>query len=264
MIIIDNSSETPVTSLLDDDILSVIKVHRNQVNIGGAANIARCFELCETDWLWTLSDDDIVCPDAVNTILRTIKTVNDVCYINFNNIKTFSNNSFAEVLKNSGLYQDFYYMSVCLYNMTKLRSYLHHYYRGLSTMQPGVYMLIKYLDENRNDKCMISNERIVNSGSNDISWNRMTFIYASLYLLDLLRDKKKEYRSGLFRSIIADCGYCAYDSYRRDYISLYEVIGTFIDMIKRRGLFTSFVYDSKVYAKNQEQIFCFAFLRNNK
>ena len=250
VVVLDNHSDVPITSVVTNDILSKICIIRNDINIGGAANIARCFEVCKTEWLWTLSDDDIVEKDAVAKILNTIKGLSDICYINFNNKQTFSSNNFSEVLKNGGLYQDFYYMSVCVYNIKKIQTYMHHYYRALSTMQPGIYMIVKYLAEHPNEKCLISNLQIVNDGSTDISWNRMTFVYASLYLIDLLRNQEKNFKSNMFKSIISDCGFCVYDSYKNRKISFMEVIKTLISMIKRRGLINTLIYDIKVYIKN--------------
>lgn len=250
LIIIDNHSTIPVSSLFEYHSYSSINIIRNSINIGGAANIARCFEVCETEWLWTLSDDDIVEIDAVEKIINTIKNLNDVCYVNFNNKQTYSSNDFSDVLRNGGLYQDFYYMSVCIYNIKKLHMYMHHYYRALSTMQPGIYMIVKYLAEHPNDKCLISELKIINNGSTDISWNRMTFVYASLYLIDLLRNQEKNFKSNMFKSIISDCGYCVYDSYKNRKISFIEVIKTLISMIKRRGLINTLIYDIKVYIKN--------------
>ena len=249
LIIIDNNSKIPVSSLIDNSHSSKVKVIRNPINIGGAANIARCFEICDTEWLWTLSDDDVIEVDAVEKILTLIKNLNDVCYVNFNNKRIYSSNNFSDILDNGGLYQDYYYMSVCVYNVSKLKNHIHHYYRALSTMQPAIYMLIKYLADTPNDKCMISNIRIISAGSPDISWNRMTFLYASLYLVDLLQDMKSEFKSNLFKSIIADCGFCAYDSYIKGYISFWRLLISFIHMIKRRGIYGTLIYDVKVYIK---------------
>lgn len=249
LIIIDNNSKIPVSSLIDKGFHSKVKIIRNAINIGGAANIARCFEVCETEWLWTLSDDDIVEVDAVAKILSLIKNLEDVCFVNFNNKRTYSSSNFRNVLENAGLYQDLYYMSVCVYNIFKLKNHIHHYYRALSTMQPAIYMIITYLADNPNDKCLISDCKIISGGSTEISWNRMTFLYASLYLLDLLQDMKREFKSNLFKSIISDCGYCAYDSYRNGLISFGKLITTFAHMIKRRGIICTILYDIKVYIK---------------
>lgn len=64
LMILDNNSDNKVeneisdlTELLSKESYAVI---RHRINIGADTNIFRCFELCETKWLWTLSDDDEV------------------------------------------------------------------------------------------------------------------------------------------------------------------------------------------------------------
>lgn len=45
------------------------RVVRKRANIGANANVLRCFELCETEWIWILGDDDHGLPGAVDKIL---------------------------------------------------------------------------------------------------------------------------------------------------------------------------------------------------
>lgn len=55
LLIIDNCSmvsvENTIGYLLSKYPLLNYKIIRNKVNIGGNANILRCVELCETEWL---------------------------------------------------------------------------------------------------------------------------------------------------------------------------------------------------------------------
>jgi len=41
---------------------------------GGAGNVFRCLEECQTEWLWILSDDDPALPDAVAGLLAVCAT----------------------------------------------------------------------------------------------------------------------------------------------------------------------------------------------
>ena len=74
LLIIDNCSPTPVIEtirdLLDGYPSLSVRVDRNQTNIGAGANILRCLERCETEWLWVLGDDDRPRPDAVGRIMK--------------------------------------------------------------------------------------------------------------------------------------------------------------------------------------------------
>ena len=87
LLIIDNCSKDRVDETIQDLMFSYPNVNyrfiRNSVNIGGNANILRCFELCETQWLWILGDDDIPEPDAVKTIFRNVHEHPTITYLNF-------------------------------------------------------------------------------------------------------------------------------------------------------------------------------------
>ena len=73
VIIIDNASSIPVSETLDP-LPNWVKIYRNPHNIGGNANILRCFELCQTPWLWIIGDDDRPEENAVTAVLNHIAT----------------------------------------------------------------------------------------------------------------------------------------------------------------------------------------------
>lgn len=87
LLIIDNCSDVPVSDTLQPLLSNFgdagVKIVRNGVNIGGNANIMRCFELCETELVWVLADDDTPRPGAVEIILRTAAQHPDCLYYNF-------------------------------------------------------------------------------------------------------------------------------------------------------------------------------------
>ncbi len=84
VIIIDNHSNNPIIDLIDTEKDCRVNIIRNEFNIGADGNIAKCFDTCHTDWLWTLSDDDIITEDAVQIILKHIKMYDDTLFFNFN------------------------------------------------------------------------------------------------------------------------------------------------------------------------------------
>ncbi|MCB5321486.1 glycosyltransferase [Yersinia intermedia] len=73
LLISDNATE-----LFDDDLLNLsyndsrVVIHRDKVNIGANANIAKCFELVTGNWMWLLSDDDCIKPNALSIIKKCI------------------------------------------------------------------------------------------------------------------------------------------------------------------------------------------------
>jgi glycosyltransferase involved in cell wall biosynthesis len=87
LLIIDNHSATPVEETIAGLLAEVPRDHysivRNRFNVGANANIMRCFELCETEWLWVLGDDDVVRPDAVETIIKETSAFPECAFFMF-------------------------------------------------------------------------------------------------------------------------------------------------------------------------------------
>lgn len=86
VLVIDNQSAESVEDSFRNKHTSIppfVRFSTNRVNIGGNGNIARCFEYCETEWMWLISDDDKLKDDALNVICQTIAKHNDATWINF-------------------------------------------------------------------------------------------------------------------------------------------------------------------------------------
>lgn len=76
VLVIDNAStdETPdVLASFAAEYPDVLATKRNPVNIGGDANIAKCFEACETRHAWVFGDDDDLAPTALGTVLDLLQ-----------------------------------------------------------------------------------------------------------------------------------------------------------------------------------------------
>ncbi len=86
--IIDNHSDTDIKSYVQNDITPAvadkIEIIRHKVNIGGDTNFQRCFELCETPYIWMIGDDDMVADNAVELILKEIELLKDYDLIGIN------------------------------------------------------------------------------------------------------------------------------------------------------------------------------------
>jgi glycosyltransferase involved in cell wall biosynthesis len=87
LVILDNASPTPVADtlapLLAQHPDARVEIIRNRINVGANANIARCFEVCDADWLWITGDDDSPTDDAIAVILRNADAHPDAVYFNF-------------------------------------------------------------------------------------------------------------------------------------------------------------------------------------
>lgn len=90
IMVLDNCSNVNVKDHLKEQIggnvLDKVEVIRHRVNIGGDANFQRCFELCDTPYIWMLGDDDQIEENAVTLILEELNNFKDqdLIGINFN------------------------------------------------------------------------------------------------------------------------------------------------------------------------------------
>ena len=243
LVIIDNSSDVEVASLFNDIDLPInVVVVRNKCNIGADANIAKCFELCETKWLWTLSDDDILDNNAVKQVLCDIKKHQDFIFINYNrNRKVITSGLQEFALEGCKMYTYLFWLSVCVYNTKALRSYYYFYYQALSTMHPGVAMLTKYLADN-DGNTMLSDTKIVIDGGKEISWKRENFVYSALIMCDVLRDYSKVLNPTFFRALTDMCFNSIYKILPQKQ-RLLLMIKLFFLVVKRRGIINIIRYN---------------------
>ena len=135
--IIDNHSDVPVeetTAELFCQYPNVqYKIHRNHVNIGGDSNIIRCFEYCDTPWLWTVGDDDEILPGAIETIFHDMQAYPNVVSINYSSPsanrptrqKASINYGKEEFLTNTDSFGALIYITCNVYQTKYLTAYGH-------------------------------------------------------------------------------------------------------------------------------------------
>ncbi|WP_461453530.1 glycosyltransferase family 2 protein [Mucilaginibacter sp.] len=135
LLIIDNCS----TQVLSEEVKYIFlnypaieySIIRNRINIGGDSNIMRCFEYCETQWLWTLGDDDLITEDAVDIILNDIDKYSDAVNINYYcphpyhpvRNETIHSLGKSEFIKNIDSFGASIFISVNIYNMKLITGY---------------------------------------------------------------------------------------------------------------------------------------------
>ena len=172
VLVIDNQSDFEVEkSILATDLketLKSIEITRNEVNIGGNANIIRCVELAKTEWLWILSDDDPVLDGAVANILRYIERT-DLVAVNFTTAgtKCFRRKESKTViglrdfLENIDDLGNFVFVSSNVYNLKKIKNNISLGYQYAYSGMPLVLMLIRALSINPAACVVIAQESIV-------------------------------------------------------------------------------------------------------
>lgn len=199
LIVYDNCSSTEIKSLFTDEELSKFVIVRNAINVGADANIARCFENCTTKWLWTLSDDDWITDDAVSIVLKYILEYPDILFFNFwnrNNIYIENFDDMCHMFKDDRFYSVSFAMSLCVYNMSKLKQSLRFYYEYLSSMLGTIILVLKYYELNQHEKCFYINTSIISMIDTEVCWSYTEYIKRSLLFLTAF-DKK--YQKTLFR-----------------------------------------------------------------
>ncbi|MFM4717145.1 glycosyltransferase family 2 protein [Aeromonas veronii] len=196
VIIIDNASSSYSLDELkcfqkDKRIL----VHRNKNNIGANANILKCFETVDTEWMWLLSDDDIIFDNSLDIIKGEIKR-NDVDFINFSSELLSSPrrdticrtlNEYLDVI-NSGI-SNHLLMSNNIYRISSFLPYLSFSYWGVYVNAPHLVPVFVALQNG--SKILLSSQSIVHweHNSSDDSW-QFANLYNLLYLPDVISDCK--------------------------------------------------------------------------
>jgi abequosyltransferase len=207
LLVLDNHSATPaqkIYSALDIEAASErVEIIRNKVNIGANANIMRCFEMCETSWLWVLGDDDKPATDAVGLILKDID--NSLSYIYYS-VPAIQKPLFTveesdsvigagfEALVNrfGGAIDQLAFLSAAVFNMDVIRPYIIDGYLVVNTGVPHLAMLLKTLME-ENKKWLISQKSIVDYQMPDSShrWGVLYIAYAMPALFSIATSSRE-------------------------------------------------------------------------
>lgn len=153
IIIYDNCSDFPVAETLKQelDVYPQLKISRNKANIGACGNIIKCIELCETPWVWLLSDDDVPRTNAIQTIFKYIAEYPELNYVNFKSnytlqrdqdIPVTGENEFIEKIDNI---HSLFLISLGLYNVKAIRPFLKFAYLFSYSLVPQFVILIMSL-----------------------------------------------------------------------------------------------------------------------
>jgi len=200
LLIVDNASDTPASDVLRP-LLSTrpdinVQFHRNRYNVGMCGNFVRCFEVCDTEWLWMLGDDDLPCPDAIAKIFRQLDSHPDCVFHNFvcpslrkenrlfpreNAIETSGAEEFVRKLDH---FSNIQFISL---NVYRTRFIVPHLALGVDyayCMQNFVAMILMGLESDRR-ACFTPQVLILDHGTINKAWSRIRLALASCTLLEL-------------------------------------------------------------------------------
>ena len=168
ILIIDNHSPIPAESILDEIVYEHkdqrIKVVRNKINIGGNANVCRCFELCETKYLWILGDDDSPMPDAIKTVLNNIEENPNVSFFNyccelFKRKETRLAEGLIDFIQKIDNFGNLLFASNNIYKMDLISNNIQFAYQYTFTLASQIAILLQSLE--KSSKTIFSSKQIV-------------------------------------------------------------------------------------------------------
>ena len=199
LLVIDNCSPEPVERTLEAalgrETREKVTLVRNAVNIGGNANIVRCFELCETEWLWILGDDDVPADGCVRRILNAVEAHPTSVFHVFHRPATLEIPAYSETVGRDGLlkriddfttYGTVGFLSTGVYRASRLKPFVKYGYHYAYTWYPHMAMLLMALGTD--GVCSFVNEAIVadvNRAPSDQLWNWMHVSLGATAMLDL-------------------------------------------------------------------------------
>lgn len=212
LLIIDNCSDIPVADGIQSKIRFSneinVKIVRNNINIGGGANILRCVELCETEWLYCLGDDDLILENALNIISQTIDQNPDCLYINFSRNEYIRktpkiSKGVTEFIQTLDDWPTFLFMSSSVFNCRSLKNEIRIAYLNLYTWAPIQSALLLSL---KTDGTVLFSEKIICDQTSlaDTTWNPLTVAAGKMVLPDLIQTESN--RNAFARKISARPG----------------------------------------------------------
>lgn len=177
---------------IDDVYLSIIKEYQsdqikfrsNPGNIGGNANITLAFVFAEADeFLWILSDDDMITEDALEYIMPSLDYSCDVVHVGDYEILADVKISLMNALtipKGAG----FGLISVVIFNMEVIKGYLESGFSYLDSSFPHLAILLAALRDKKefsmrlvSHTSVFTSEELSTHGRGDYSVSLLGFGY---------------------------------------------------------------------------------------
>jgi glycosyltransferase involved in cell wall biosynthesis len=158
-------------------------------NGGFGRNTLRCFEECQTEWLWVLSDDDLISASAVADLLRLIKG----CQADFiltsvpgcQHDADTTVDDIPQLLKHASA-GAILWISAGVYRNPSFRPLLRFYADGISTWGPHMVMVLVLL-EKKAGKALVSSTRLFTQSAGPSRWSTLDFMARFSHLPEYLQ-----------------------------------------------------------------------------
>lgn len=158
ILLIDNGSEIPtadvIRPMLEEHPEVEVTVMRNRVNLGMQANIMRCFENCETPWMWLMGDDDLIREGALDTVLNGINEHPDCVFHNyvFNDWKRdapYFSTGLDDFVHKIDYFPTILFMSVGIFRLDAFIPNLRYGYLYSYSWTPPIALILASLEEDK-------------------------------------------------------------------------------------------------------------------
>ena len=205
VLVVDNASCPPIETVVPfAKEISFLEITRNQQNLGIDQNILRCLELADTQWVWTLSVNDHITPNALDCVLDYIKESPDDCFINFVSASRERTRGLVEFCEHFVYWGTFACSHTC-FNVHVLKQHFDYYRKYVETHQGQLFILLKHLAENHDAACRFRSLPLFKS-TDPSSWSKAAYVFDTLSVVAILTCEFAEQmpliRSSLIRKIV--------------------------------------------------------------
>lgn len=228
VLIVDNASDYDVNQVLvsrEKEFRDKCKTVVRNVNAGADFNIIDGICCCDTKWIWTLADDDIVLEDAVEKIYKYINQVKNFGCLNFalpvnmgipvegikiiDSVDGFVDFYVDSYKRQSDWYGDLIFLSNKVYDLEWVRPFLQYAYKYIYTRVSTIAIYLKMLEQNV--AYVLINSKVVDYDKESTrSWKIYEVVLASRTLRDIEFKISKEKYKDLLRCITFNIRYVYY------------------------------------------------------
>ncbi len=171
LFIIDNGSNYPVAEAISEALPETYSfeliVVINKTNLGAVTNVLRCFELCNTEWIYLVGDSKLVSNTIVLQLREDIKKHKQAAFINYyyadkqhsQRTNTVITKGIYEFIYNMGSFGNLILIGNSLYNVKRLIANLPQAYMYGSSHAAHISLVITSIKDDT--CCVLSKETII-------------------------------------------------------------------------------------------------------
>jgi len=171
----DNASTDETCAMVQRIVSPQLVYARATENGGMCRNFLRCFEECQTKWLWVLSDDDPVSPTAIKELLALLE--NQTCDFIHTSIggPSYAANTVVSDVESLFQHTSFTmlnWLSSGIYRVSSVQPLLRVFNDSMFTWCPHSVVILS-LVESRGGKVLLSNVNLIGGEGGAVGWSAL-------------------------------------------------------------------------------------------